>query len=588
MTQQSTVSQQFAFVGGPVLKKEASNLRSSLVKRALAQKRSQRWLDASNKLDSMLASKEDKSTDQCTCSPGASVEKPWINSPRNTNQQPQLLPAQLNCRLCGRPQPSPVGPQSYPNPTLLGAYRSNPFLPIDATDAKLNVTELLDFAATTIWPQFRPVDYTGNGYRSWAFPMEDKVQLYAVLYAASYHRDALRITYGAEDPILDSKEQLEIRGLALQTLRMEVAKLSEFASPTTRLDGVIMCILYLAVNELHKGKMARDCSLFTPPFISMQALDVYGGRTYHPLHWNTMQELVQRSGGIEKIATGRLTWLLSLSDLFGAFQVIRKPTYPMMTVAGRRLVLQRPAVLFQPYGYHTSTNLSPGLSTPGFGFQELSFMCPPVKQDITEAFIHLGEYSAVAQHCINTKSNVVLDLLGDSRNLIHNRLLSLPDETDPYELIFEMPDSQTDTESEQSKLSLLLSHQIYHTCRLSALLYALHVTFPIPRFREPALFILSALGPRIEWLRMRNVSQPVLIWCLAILISVLGDNAPEFEGLVSYMVPMAREEAIDSVPTLLAFLHSFAWVDAAVGDHWRDLWERIFMSVERGMEFAEC
>jgi hypothetical protein len=418
--------------------------------------------------------------------------------------------------------------------------------------------------------------------------MEDKVQLYAVLYAASYHRDALRITYGAEDPILDSKEQLEIRGLALQTLRMEVAKLSEFASPTTPLDGVIMCILYLAVNELHKGKMARDRSLFTPPFTRMQALDVYGGRTYHPLHWNTMQELVQRSGGIEKIATGRLTWLLSLSDLFGAFQVIRKPTYPMMTVAGRRLVLQRPAQLFQPYGYHTSTTLSPGLSTPGFGFQELSFMCPPVKQDIAEVFIHLGEYSAVAQHCTNTNSNVVLDLLGDSRNLIHNRLLSLPDETDPYELIFELPDSETDTESEQSKLLLLLSHQIYHTCRLSALLYALHVTFPIPRFREPALFILSALVPRIEWLRVRNTSQPVLIWCLAVMISVLGDNTPEFEGLVSYMVPMAREEAIDSVPTLLTFLRSFAWVDAAVGDDWRDLWERIFRSLGKDMVLAEC
>ncbi|KAJ5428752.1 hypothetical protein N7445_010206 [Penicillium cf. griseofulvum] len=298
-----------------------------------------------------------------------------------------------------------------------------------------------------------------------------------------------------------------------------------------------------------------------------------------------MQELVQRSGGIEKIATGRLTWLLSLSDLFGAFQVIRKPTYPMMTVAGRRLVLQRPGLLFQPHGYHdtSTTLLSPGISTPpGLGFQELSFMWPPVKQDIAAAFIHLGEYSAVVQHCTNTKCNdVVLDLLGDSRNLIHNRLLSLPDESDPCELIFELPDSHqaTHKELEQNKLSLLLSQQIYHTCRLSALLYALHVTFPIPRFRAPAQFILSALVPRIEWLRARNVSQPMLIWCVAVSLSVLGDNTPKFESLVSYLVSMCREEAIDSVPTLLVSLRSFAWVDAAVGDHWRDLWERIFKSV---------
>ncbi|KAF4169995.1 hypothetical protein CNMCM6936_005140 [Aspergillus lentulus] len=563
MIQQSADAsqQQFVFVGGPVLKKEASRLRSTLVRQALAQKRSQRWQDAANKLDSMLASRrEDKSIDQCTCrstTAGEGLKKLY----------PDLLTVD-GSRLPLR---------NYPNPTLLGTYRSNPFLPMDATAAKLKATELLDFAATTIWPHFRPVDYTGNGYRSWAFPMEDRMQLYAVLYAASCHRDVLRITYGAEDPILDSKERMEIRGLALRTLRMQVAKLSELTSPTTRLDGVIMCILYLAVHELHKGKMARDRSLFTPPFSRLQALDVYGGGIYHPLHWNTMQEIIQRSGGIEKIATARLIWLLSLSDLFGAFRVIRKPIYPMMTVAGRPLALERPGLLFQPHGYHDTSSI---LLSPGFGFQVLSSIWPPVKQDIAAVFIHLGEYSAVVQHYARTKcDDVVLDLLGDSRNLVHHRLLSLPDESGPCELIFELPDSHqtTDTESEQHKLSLLLSQQIYHTCRLSALLYALHVTFPIPHFRAPGQSILSALVPRIEWCRARNVSQPVLVWCMAVILSVLGENTPEFEGLVTYMVSMAREEAaVDSVPTLLAFLRSFAWVDAAVGNDWTNLWERIF------------
>jgi hypothetical protein len=66
---------------------------------------------------------------------------------------------------------------------------------------------------------------------------------------------------------------------------------------------------------------------------------------------------------------------------------------------------------------------------------------------------------------------------------------------------------------------------------------------------------------------------------MAVMLSVLGENTPEFEDLVSYMVSMSREEAaVDSVPTLLAFLQSFAWVDAAVGDHWTSLWERIFLS----------
>ncbi|KAF3392435.1 hypothetical protein F1880_008905 [Penicillium rolfsii] len=294
-----------------------------------------------------------------------------------------------------------------------------------------------------------------------------------------------------------------------------------------------------------------------------------------------MQELVQRSGGIENLKTGRLTWLLSLSDIFGAFQVIRKPIYPMITVAGRRLVLQRPGLLFNPYGYHESstTLLLAGLNTPpGFGFQEFSFLWPPVKRDITAAFINLGKYSVVVQHYTSTECNDrVLDLLGDSRDLIHHRLLSLPDESEPCELIFEVPpDQSTDTESEHNKLSLLFSQQIYHTCRLSALLYTLHVTFPISHFRAPAQLILGALVPRIKWLCAHQVSRPVLVWCVAVSISVLGDNTPEFEDLVSNMISMSREVGVDSVDTLLAFLQSFAWVVAAVGDRWRDLWEKIF------------
>ncbi|KAL2839199.1 hypothetical protein BJY01DRAFT_28966 [Aspergillus pseudoustus] len=607
--------QQFTFVGGPILKKEATQLRSNIARRALAEKRSQKWLDTAKKLNSILKQRE-SSTDQCTCPPaavsGEGVERPYpdlmaiappgsrvpllINNPSDTSRR-QLLPAQSNrCLTCGRlqqPLASSVVAPSALRPSILGTYRSNPFLPMDAVAAELKVTELLDFAATTIWPHFRPMDYTGNGYRSWAFPMEDKIQLYAVLYASSYHRDALRLMYGAEDPVLDSKEQLEIRGRALSTLRMEVAKLSEPTSPTRPFDGVIMCILYLAVNELHKGRMARDRSLFTPPFIALQALDVYGGRMYHPLHWNTMQEIIRRSGGIEKIATPRLKWLLSLSDLFGAFQDIRKPLYPMMTVTGRRLDLQPPGLLFQPHGYRdASTNTSavlfapPSSSTaPGSRFQELSSRWPPLKQDIVTVFIHLGEYSAVAQHYASAKTKCtdkILDLLGDSRNLIHHRLLSLPDESDHIsELIFdlELPHHQT---GDQDQYERLLSQQIYHTCRLSALLYALHATFPIPRFRAPAQSVLSALYPRIEWLRAHNVSRPVLVWCVAVMLSVLGDEggpgseyASQSEVLIEYMASMVARVEVDSVPALAAFLRSFAWVDVAVGDGWRDLWERL-------------
>ncbi|KAL6229369.1 hypothetical protein BDW75DRAFT_249824 [Aspergillus navahoensis] len=232
-----------------------------------------------------------------------------------------------------------------------------------------------------------------------------------------------------------------------------------------------------------------------------------------------------------------------------------------MTVTGTRLVLLPPVLLFQPHGYHDTS------CAPGSGFHELYSIWPPVKHDIAVVFIHLGEFSAVVQHYAGaTCGPVVLDLLGDSRNLVHHQLLSLPDENDAPELIFECQ-GQNIHQNE-------LSQEIYLTCRLSAILYAVHVTFPIPRSRSPAQTILKALCPRIERLCARNASQPLLVWCVAVVISVLGESSPD--SLIMYMTYLSHTVGVDTVPKLMALLQSFAWVDAAVGNCWKDMWARIF------------
>jgi hypothetical protein len=71
----------------------------------------------------------------------------------------------------------------------------------------------------------------------------------------------LRITYGAAEPQLESKEQLELKSLVLQELQKEVANISETYSP----DALVMCILYLAVNDRHKTRIQREPSPFCLP-----------------------------------------------------------------------------------------------------------------------------------------------------------------------------------------------------------------------------------------------------------------------------------------------------------------------------------
>jgi hypothetical protein len=390
-------------------------------------------------------------------------------------------------------------------------------------------------------------------------PFDKELQLYSVLWASSYHRDILRVTSGAVVPTLDSQAQLELRLLALRALQREIANVSETTSP----DSLIMCILFLAVNDKHKTKVSRDPSPFWPPFVSLQLLDFYGSREYHPLHWNMLHEIVRRFGGIESLQTFALSWLLTLAALMRSAQTLTKPIYPIVGVAGKPLDLQPPSLLFQPRGY------SDPLNRAGLGFHELLTMGPPVRQQVVQALIHLGQYARVVQHYSAVVcSPDVLDLLGDCRNAVHHGLLSLPREDDPTESYLQYTEQADDVQNE-------LSREIYLTCQLAAVLYALHVTFPLPQTQQIRQRILAALESRLARLRAVNTSGPVVIWCAAVAISMFGDDdAPE--PLVAYLAHLIADTGVDTLDILIELLQTFVWVDAAVQDTWKVLWTRRF------------
>ncbi|KAL4993493.1 hypothetical protein BDV10DRAFT_23603 [Aspergillus recurvatus] len=615
---------QFMFVGGPTLNEQSGHVRSTLLRRVLAEKRTKQREDAASRLDLMLKMLNSQGRGRIqgpgtSSGPGSWPEPrsaPSISSvcrcgsiveprggvetgldslrleasqatpanyralrPKHSQdglgasgmQGPTLtLQASNRCPACGRPRTLPVAsasprvshlddqPIALPSPQLLGAGRSNPLLPVDATASRLKMHELLDFTTIMLWPHFRPRDYAANCYKSWVFPLEEnnKLLLYAVLWAASYHLDILRITYGASEPHLESKEQLELKSLVLQELQKEVANISVTQYP----DALVMCILYLAVNDRHKTKIQRDPSPLSPPFMNLQALDFYGSRDYHPVHWKVVQEIVQRFGGPQSLRVFALAWLLSLSDLMSAVQTLNKPIYPMMGVDGNPLDLQPPTLLFRGLAQETA----------GSGFHDLFYIWPPIRQEVVSVFIHLGQYSSVIQHYAasgQTCSPVVLDLLGDSRNLIHHRLLSLPDENDPVEAVIQCK-GQTEAETD-------LSREIYLTVRLSTILYAVHVTFPLPRSQHLRQTLLEALYPRFDKLCTQNVSQPVILWCVAVAMSMLDETVSASSPLVSYMTRLSQDAGLDTLDKLVALLESFAWVDAAVQETEIGMWKRV-------------
>lgn len=550
---------QFIFVGGPSLTDKKGPVRSKLLQQAHRKKKLQQRHDAAAELEAL---KKGERNTQCTCSDEPSpLAAQSYSEPRNTGYQAikpkapesgRLGQGQL-CSFCGKPQPRHT---QAPATQVwdIGSGSFDPMIPIDDTTSRLRVQDILNFASTAIWPNFRPLGYTSKCYQLWAFPFDDKVKLYAVLWSASYHQDVLRLTYGSPGHRVGSKEQFRLKGLALECLRKEVSTHTG-AKP---IDSIIMCILFLAVNDTHGTRLSRDLSPFNPPFCRLHALHIYGSRDYHALHWTVIQDLLRRWGGVEVLQTFALAWLLSLSDIMNAAHTLQKPIYPCLGVDGKRLVLEPPLLLFAPYGFHLAQD------TAGSGFDGLLFMDPPVQRKLVTTFSHIGQLSCVLQYYSREPcSEEALDLLGDSRNYVHHHLFSTPDENDTTDQILQCTD--------QSAEAIELSRELYLACRLALYLHATHVTFPIPRSTLVRGPLLQLLCPKIQSLADRGVSGPLLLWCVSVAL-ITSDTASSGQTLALFK-KLCRDLNVDGLDDLLVLLRTFAWMDTAVEHHY----ERIRM-----------
>ncbi|GAB1197573.1 hypothetical protein APSETT444_006871 [Aspergillus pseudonomiae] len=290
---------------------------------------------------------------------------------------------------------------------------------------------------------------TSDGATAWIQQSsQNKLLIYSTLWSASYHRDVLRISYGAPDPALETKEQLYYKGLVLNTLHSHVA---DYTDETWR-DSVIMSVLYLAVNDLVKGKVARDATPFTPPFVNLQSLSFYGSREYHDMHWTFIQTLLKRLGGIHSIRLFGLGWLLSI----------------------------------------------------------------------------------------------------------------LPNEHDSPDCVIEQPNGPGDDS---------LSLELYHACRLSALLYALHVTFPVPKSSAPRAMIVPQLTEKLHHVS-QNMSSTLLLWC-ATVAAIAAEGMIQRQTLVQLTDKVRLDLQIYQLAHAVEVLHSFAWVDVACLDGLCRLWDEI-------------
>ncbi|KAF3387110.1 hypothetical protein F1880_001076 [Penicillium rolfsii] len=562
------IPSQLLFVDGPSLgrgdRSKSRTTRSALIRRRLSEKRNNYRQEEEARRQGLIA--ERQGWRECTCQ--------GITRGQATRHRPMGSPMPNGdgigvgiCSNCGGGRIF-VSHQAHGNaspalPAGPSTGKADPFASVDPT-LRPGVDGLLQFAVTNIWPNFRRSNYAMRCYQSWVAPnWDNKLFIYSTLWAASYHRDVLRISYGA-DPVLDIKDQLYYKGLILSMLRENV---TEFTKEEWR-DGVIMAILYLAVNETERRDLTRDPSPFTPPFTDMQSLSFYGSRDYHTMHWGVVCNLLRQLGGIHTVKAFALGWLISLSDLMSAAHSLTKPLFPMVDIEGNTTCFLPPLRAFPfPGDPSRVTNL---------GFRSLLSARPPVKEGIVDVLLHLSVYSMLIQGRYRQQLDPEdCDRFADFRNQVHHALFSLPDEHDPVEAILDTGDSSSDDS--------LASHELYQTCRLAVNLYATHVTFPVPRSSLLRATIIPLLTKKLKEIT-KTMSSPLLLWC-ATVAAIAAEEMSELSQLTTLVKELCLALKVTTYIRFLEILQSFAWVEVACCEGCHRLWERL--AIDRAGEELE-
>ncbi|KAL3490283.1 hypothetical protein BJX62DRAFT_238262 [Aspergillus germanicus] len=440
--------------------------------------------------------------------------------------------------------------------SLLSAARSDPFSPWNI-ELKSYGLEVLDYCVRDFWPTFRNKDYAELCYRT-RFQQPSKLLVYSVLWAVAVHFD---FNQGAS-PYQESVKCQRYFAIMLQMVQNELA-LSTAATVT---DEIILAVLYIAVNYKVRGRIVRDPSPFTPPLVGIHHVDIFGTGEFHPLHWDALKDLIRGRGGLETIQMITLPWLVTLADLFHAVGCLEKPVYPLLDLAGKPIAHSPPCqALGIAHVPHPRDS----------GFAKLGSLEPPVHQSIINTFQGISEYS----HCLDTlsqpDSSYNLDELGDCRDIIHHRLMSLPDDEILCEFIMDLSGNPKPPFEAQHRTRFT-----YLLLRSAMLLYITHVTFPLPRpllLRQRLLGDIASHFTKVGGDFHPQVPVELYLWP-GVIAAIAARDEPCRALFVGIVRRLCCLRMIVTYEEFLAAMRAFAWVGCACDNGALGVWDEVRFS----------
>jgi hypothetical protein len=236
---------------------------------------------------------------------------------------------------------------------------------------------------------------------------------------------------------------------------------------------------------------------------------------------------------------------------------LSKPQHPLLDPFGREIGYQSLRI---PHDAPIDRPASQG-SSQGFHYLQASGMRP----EVIDIFLNLKDYSQGIDAYSN--SATLPDCMADNRNWVLHRLLSLPSTGAPTLV------GQIDVLSEDFHNAMLC----LEACRLTAIMYCVHVTFPIPRSIYARRLLLRQMKESIGGIHFaagHRALRELLLWCI-VIGGIAAYGQPERLWFAAQLFNVSTFLYIAKWSDVKVVLRKFAWLDSACNKAGTALWNEV-------------
>ena len=391
------------------------------------------------------------------------------------------------------------------------------------------------------------------------------VIFHSLLYAALLHREIL---CGGNHHSAENRQMLLHKMKTIGLLRDLISTLED-----RMIDVAVHAILHLLWEQASIDEMSDDNEqvlLFVPHLPSACWVNVYGKAKSVCPHLRALKVLVQRAGGLDKIApdlvrelrvyvqlllvvgTSRVmfadvSWLRF--DLIMASAACVRPAFPYSARVDETRVLDLLAT-------HFSVGAFPSF---GCGLQ----LRHDLPCDALEIYDRMCMLDVLLPFCQSLRrGDAEYDVLLMARSGFYHRLLSLPSWD-------ELPEVERSTSSRTT----------YELCRLTVLLYSSAVIYPMPAQSGWHLKRLTSMRAVLTTYTTRETQTwdgSLLVWCLCVC-GIAAFRTRQQDFFQSFLEKTLHRLSLTNWPAVRKINRSFLWSDGACARGAAVLWDAIRM-----------